>query len=135
MAREEQKQLSAEIMNKSRPNDHGSIHFSVKVRPTLPDFITSVSLKYVKLGYGYLICRRFYLFIAPIFLVILSAEIGKLICQDLLSFNCDLTDALFLVGLLVVLLYVYFQYLAPHPTYLLDFACYRPPDDLKVWIL
>ncbi|PON88481.1 Very-long-chain 3-ketoacyl-CoA synthase [Trema orientale] len=132
MAKDELEQLSAKITNNSSPNEHGSAHFTVKIRPTLPDFLTSVSLKYVKLGYGYLICRRFYLLVGPIFLVMFGAQIGNVLCQDLLSSKCDLRDAFFLVALLIVIVYLYFQYLAPRPTYLLDFACYSPPDDLKI---
>uniref|UniRef100_A0A803QR95 3-ketoacyl-CoA synthase n=1 Tax=Cannabis sativa TaxID=3483 RepID=A0A803QR95_CANSA len=129
----EVRQLEAEIKNNnsSTPKD-GSVYFSIKVRPTLPDFLTSISLRYVKLGFGYLICRWFYiLMIAPIVLLIFGAEIWKHIRQDL-STKCDLMDAFFLVGLFVLILCVYLYYLVPRSTYLLDFACYRPPDDLKI---
>ncbi|XP_062103544.1 3-ketoacyl-CoA synthase 15 [Humulus lupulus] len=128
----EVKQLQAESKNNNSSPKDGSVHFSIKIPPTLPDFLASISLKYVKLGFGYLICRWFYILMtAPIVLLIFGAEILKHIRQDL-STKCDLMDAFFLVGLFVLIVYVYFHYLTPRPTYLLDYACYRPPSDLKI---
>lgn len=52
----EQAFLSTEIVNQgvqeTGPNA-GSMTFSVRVRRRLPDFLQSVNLKYVKLGYHY----------------------------------------------------------------------------------
>ena len=69
--------ITIEIM----PN--GSMSFSVRVRRRLPDFLHSVNLKYVKLGYHYLISHGFYLFTIPVLLVALSAQIGTLSKQEL----------------------------------------------------
>ncbi|GMN53538.1 hypothetical protein TIFTF001_022668 [Ficus carica] len=131
MARDEKKQFSAEIVKSSSLDDR-STHFSVKVQLAPRDFLGSIRLKYVKLGYSYLICPRLCLLIASILVVSLSTsvELGKLKWENFCP-QFDLMDGLFLVGLLVVIMYVYLD-LTPKPTYLLDFACYRPPNDLKV---
>ena len=131
MARDEKKQFSAEIVKSSSLDDR-STHFSVKVQLAPRDFLGSISLRYIKLGYSYLISPRLCLLIASILVVSLStsAELGKLKWENLCP-QFDLMDGLFLVGLLVVIIYAYLD-LTPKPTYLLDFASYRPPNDLKV---
>ncbi|KAH0994244.1 hypothetical protein GBA52_005727 [Prunus armeniaca] len=132
MARE-QEQFSAEIENQGSENlgpNGGSSSVSVKVRQRLPDFLGSVNLKYVELGYSYLISHRLYFLIVPVLIVLCSAEIGKL--KDLFpNPKCELTDALFILVLLGFILYIFLD-LAPRSTYLVDFACYRPPDELKI---
>ena len=82
-------------------------------------------------GYGYRISHGIYFVTTPILIVIFSAQIGKLTWQDLSLIKLDLPNALFLTGLLALILYVYLD-LMPRPTYLVDFACYRPPTELKV---
>lgn len=132
MARE-QDLLSPEIVNRGVENSGpyaGSLSFSVRVRRNLPNFLSSVNLKYVRLGYGSLLSHGAYLLAAPVLMVLFSAEIGKLTFNDVCP-KFDFTDALFLVGLLGLLLYVYLD-LTPRSTYLVDFACYLPPKDLKV---
>lgn len=132
MARE-QDLLSPEIVNRGFENSGpyaGSLSFSVRVRRNLPNFLGSVNLKYVRLGYGYLLSHGAYLLMAPVLIVLFSAEIGKLTFNDFCP-KFDFTDALFLVGLLGLLLYVYLD-LTPRSTYLVDFACYLPPNDLKI---
>ncbi|KAI8526144.1 hypothetical protein RHMOL_Rhmol13G0286000 [Rhododendron molle] len=79
----EQDMLSTEIVNKgviesSGPNA-GSLTFSVRVRRRLPDFVQSVNLKYVKLGYHYLINHGIYIATVPVLLVLVfGAEVGSL---------------------------------------------------------
>ncbi|KAJ8445223.1 hypothetical protein Cgig2_024429 [Carnegiea gigantea] len=108
----------------------GSPNFSIRVRRGLPSFLNSVNLKYVKLGYLYLVSHGFYLVIAPVVVLILGAILGKLTWSDF-SFNCSLTNTLCLIGLLCVVLYLYLDFIPP-PTYLVDFACYRPPGELQI---
>ncbi|PSS36350.1 3-ketoacyl-CoA synthase [Actinidia chinensis var. chinensis] len=125
--------LSTEIVNRGIEDSGpyaGSLSFSVRVRRGFPDFLHSVNLKYVKLGYVYLISHGIYFVTAPILIVIFSAQIGKLTWQDLSLIKFDLPNALFLTGLLALILYVYLD-LMPRSTYLVDFACYRPPTELK----
>lgn len=104
--------------------------FSVKVRPGLPDFLNSVNLKYAKFRYGYLISHGVYFFTASVLVLIFCIEIGKLKWENF-SFECDLTDAVFVIGLLALIGYVSID-LMPRSTYLVDFACYRPPNELKI---
>lgn len=132
MAREHEL-LSPEIVNRGVENSGpyaGSLSFSVRVQRRLPDFLNSVNLKYVRLGYGYLLSHGVYLITAPILIVIFGAQIGKLTFSDLLP-TFDTTDAVFLFGLLGILAYIYLE-TTPCWIYLVDFACYRPPNELKV---
>ncbi|KAK9282196.1 hypothetical protein L1049_005108 [Liquidambar formosana] len=128
-----QEQLSTQIVNRGIEDSGpyaGSLSFSVRVQRGLPDFLNSVNLKYVKLGYHYLIGHRFYFLTAPILILIFGAEIKKLTWENY-CLKCDLTNTLFILGLLALILYIYLD-LSPRSTYLVDFTCYRPPNELKV---
>ncbi|KAF9617705.1 hypothetical protein IFM89_038205 [Coptis chinensis] len=77
----EQALLSTEIVNRgieSSGPDAGSLTFSVRVRRRLPDFVQSVNLKYVKLGYHYLINHAIYLATIPVLVLVFSAEVGSI---------------------------------------------------------
>ncbi|EEF46169.1 3-ketoacyl-CoA synthase 10 [Ricinus communis] len=131
--------LSTEIVNRgiesSGPNA-GSLTFSVRVRRRLPDFLQSVNLKYVKLGYHYLINHAIYLATIPVLVLVFSAEVGSLSREELWrklweDARYDLATVLSFFGVLVFTVSAYFMS-RPRSIYLLDFACYRPHDDLKV---
>jgi 3-ketoacyl-CoA synthase len=77
----------------------------VKVWPRLPDFLSSVNLKYVKLDYSYLLRHNFYFLVAPV-LIVIYVELMKL-SREYFSKKCDLTYASFMVGLLGLILYIY----------------------------
>ncbi|KAI4335032.1 hypothetical protein L6164_013718 [Bauhinia variegata] len=130
----ESEEFSTEIVQRGVENsgpDAGSFSFSVKVQRRLPDFLSSVNLKYVKLGYGYLISHSFYfLFLPPLLAVIIGAQI-EIITGKVFSTKDDVWEALFLLGLLCLTLYFYND-MIPRSTYLLDFACYRPPNEFKI---
>lgn len=139
MAKSERDLLSTEIVNRgiesSGPNA-GSLTFSVRVRRRLPDFLQSVNLKYVKLGYHYLINHAIYLATIPVLLLVFSAEVGSLSREELWEklwedTRHDLASVLGFFGVFAFTLSVYFMS-RPRSVYLVDFACYRPPDDLKV---
>lgn len=139
MATNEGDMFSAEIVNRgiesSGPNA-GSLTFSVRVRRRLPDFLQSVNLKYVKLGYHYLINHGVYLFTIPILLVVFSAEVGSLSKEDLWKkiwedATYDLASVLSSLAVFVFTFTLYFMS-RPRPIYLIDFACYQPDDELKV---
>ncbi|XP_072973576.1 3-ketoacyl-CoA synthase 20-like [Typha angustifolia] len=91
----------------------------------------SVKMKYVKLGYHYLISNAMYLLLLPL-LAVSAAPLSRLTVEDLNS----LYDQLRLNSIAVVtsgaalsfLLTVYFMKL-PRAVYLLDFACYKPADE------
>ncbi|KAL2516923.1 3-ketoacyl-CoA synthase 11 [Abeliophyllum distichum] len=99
----------------------------------LPDFKQSVKLKYVKLGYHYLITHGMYLFLSPL-LVVIAAQLSTFSLQDLyvlwdhLRFN--LISVIVCSALLVFLSTVYFI-TRPRPVYLVNFSCYKPDDDRK----
>ncbi|MCL7040102.1 hypothetical protein MKW94_013610, partial [Papaver nudicaule] len=134
----EQALLSTEIVNRgieSSGPDAGSQTFSIRVRRRLPDFVQSVNLKYVKLGYHYLINHAIYLATIPVLILVFSAEVGSITREELWNklwedTRYDLATLLALFGILVFTISVYFMS-KPKPIYLIDFACYRPPDDLK----
>lgn len=131
--------LSTEIVNRgveSTGPDAGSPTFSVRVRRRLPDFLQSVNLKYVKLGYRYLISHGIYLATVPVLVAVFGVEIGSLRKGEVLGrlwqeTSYDLATGLALFGVLVFTISVYFMS-RPRPIYLVDFACYKPSDEFKV---
>ncbi|KAG0459964.1 hypothetical protein HPP92_023092 [Vanilla planifolia] len=115
----------------------GSAPVSLPVRSQsrrLPDFLQSVKLKYVKLGYHYLITHLLTLLLIPIMVVIL-VEAGRTDPEDLrqlwihLQFN--LVSILVCSAVLVFGTTVYIM-TRQRPVYLVDYACYRPPAHLQV---
>ncbi|KAH7681834.1 Very-long-chain 3-oxoacyl-CoA synthase protein [Dioscorea alata] len=99
----------------------------------LPDFKQSVKLKYVKLGYHYLITHAMYLFLTPL-LGIIVAQLSTFSRQDFhelwdhLRFN--LISVIICSALLVFLSTLYFL-TRPRPVYLVNFACYKPEESRK----
>ncbi|KAG8058449.1 hypothetical protein GUJ93_ZPchr0002g23780 [Zizania palustris] len=99
----------------------------------LPDFQQSVQLKYVKLGYHYLISNSVYLVLARL-IVPVAVHLSTLSTGDVadiwsrLRFN--LVSVVACSTLLVFLSTVYFL-TRPRPVYLVDFACYKPEPELK----
>ncbi|CAN0884857.1 3-ketoacyl-CoA synthase 1 [Linum grandiflorum] len=90
----------------------------IKIRQRLPDFLQSVKLKYVKLGYGYS-CNPatvlLFLIILPLFLTTLVQFTGLETGSAVL---------LFFLGL--------YWAKRSRPIYLVDFACYKPEDERKI---
>ncbi|KAI6681471.1 hypothetical protein NL676_035352 [Syzygium grande] len=99
----------------------------------LPDFKQSVKLKYVKLGYHYLITHGMYLFLTPL-VVVIAAQLSTFSIRDLydlwdhLRFN--LISVILCSTLLVFLSALYFL-TRPRPVYLVDFSCYKPDNERK----
>ncbi|KAL6980171.1 3-ketoacyl-CoA synthase 11 [Sarracenia purpurea var. burkii] len=96
----------------------------------IPDFKQSVKLKYVKLGYHYLITHGMYLFLSPL-IVVVAAQLSTFSLQDLYSLwdhlQFNLISVILCSTLLVFLSTVYFL-TRPHPVYLVNFSCYKPDD-------
>ncbi|KAH7574169.1 hypothetical protein JRO89_XS03G0261400 [Xanthoceras sorbifolium] len=96
----------------------------------LPDFKQTVKLKYVKLGYHYLITHGMYLVLSPL-VVVIAAQLTTFSIQDIhdlwnhLRFN--LVSVLVCSTLLVFLSTLYFL-TRPRPVYLVNFACYKSDD-------
>ncbi|XP_021715840.1 3-ketoacyl-CoA synthase 10-like [Chenopodium quinoa] len=125
--------FSTDIVNTGVENEGpyaGSLNFSVRVRRGLPNFLNSMNLKYVKLGYQYLISHGLYIVAAPLLALIVGAHLGKLIWDDY-DLDYDFSSAILLLGLIYLVDFTY-NFLLPRPTYLIDFACYSPPKELKV---
>ncbi|KVI11877.1 3-ketoacyl-CoA synthase 10-like [Cynara cardunculus var. scolymus] len=136
----EQHLLSTEIVSRGiQPSgpDAGSITFSVRVRRRLPDFLQSIKLKYVKLGYHYLINHGIYLATVPLLLLVFGAEVGGLSREELWrkvwdnTAGYDLATVLALSALFIFTFFFYFL-ARPRSIYLIDFACFKPDEDLKV---
>ncbi|XP_008796071.2 3-ketoacyl-CoA synthase 11-like [Phoenix dactylifera] len=110
-----------------------SVQTSPDRKHKLPNFLQSVKLKYVKLGYHYLISNAMYLLLIPILAVVLT-HLSSLTVGDLhllwnhLRFNLVAT----LLGLTLTasLATLYFM-TRPRPVYLVDFSCYKPDDARK----
>nr|ALJ55496.1 3-ketoacyl-CoA synthase 19 [Gossypium hirsutum] len=94
----------------------------------LPDFKKSVKLKYVKLGYHYVVTHGMYLFLSPL-VVVIAVQLSTFSIQDLhdlwehLQYN--LISVIICSMLLVFLLTLYFL-TRPRPVYLVNFSCYKP---------
>ncbi|CAI9768816.1 unnamed protein product [Fraxinus pennsylvanica] len=111
----------------------------IRIRRKLPDFLHSVKLKYVKLGYGYS-CNTATLLL---FLVVLPLVITTAVQITGLKFNMfsdiwrnqtilfDTATVVIGSTLLMFLLGLYWAK-KPRPVYLVDFACYKPEDERKM---
>lgn len=100
---------------------------AIKMKHAFPDLLKTVNLKYVKLGYGYLIQHAMLLVLLPLCMPI-AAEIGRLrhvglrAIWDMLQYN--LVSVMCFSASLVFVLTVYFKS-RPFPIYLVDFSCYK----------
>ncbi|XXG62895.1 hypothetical protein AAC387_Pa05g1188 [Persea americana] len=100
----------------------------------LPDFSSSIKLKYVKLGYQYLINHFLTLILIPLMATILLEiiRLGPDVLIELWqSLNLDLVQIICIIFLSVFILTVYFMS-SPRPIYLVDYACYKPPPGCRV---
>ncbi|KAL2229629.1 3-ketoacyl-CoA synthase 1 [Sesamum indicum] len=118
----------------------------IKIKRALPDFLQSVKLKYVKLGYGYsfinppctlLLFLFLSLFIATaIHQLITGLPLFTLFSDIWMNQTLNVMDTATLVfgsTLLMFLLAIYWAK-RPTPVYLVDFACYKPEDERKLSI-
>jgi len=104
------------------------------VQNRLPNFLLSVRLKHVKLGYHYLISNALYLLLVPL-LAAVCAQLSRLTADDLLllweHLRLNLITVVLCTTLLVFFTTLYFM-TRPRPVYLLNFSCYKPEDARKV---
>ncbi|EFJ37673.1 hypothetical protein SELMODRAFT_75021 [Selaginella moellendorffii] len=101
----------------------------------LPDFLQSVRLKYVKLGYAYLLSRAAVLAITVPLLVAAASEISRLWIEDIIwmlweHFRYNLLSLSLSSAALAFVATIYAT-TRPAPVLLMDFACYRPDDDRR----
>ncbi|KAL3507771.1 hypothetical protein ACH5RR_033153 [Cinchona calisaya] len=98
----------------------------------LPDFLSSVKLKYVKLGYHYLISNFLYVMLIP-FLAVVSVHLSTITVEDLVVLRKMLRFNLFTMIFscaIMVFLGTYYFMKRPRNVYLVDFACYKPGPEL-----
>ncbi|KAF4348427.1 hypothetical protein F8388_017939 [Cannabis sativa] len=89
----------------------------------------SVKLKYVKLGYHYLISNAMYLFLLPIIIALGHLSVED-IAQLFQQFDLGLVSGtLVCTALTVCLVTLYFSW-RPRDVYLLDFSCFKPDPSL-----
>ncbi|XP_075496532.1 3-ketoacyl-CoA synthase 4-like [Primulina tabacum] len=100
---------------------------------SLPDFLQSVNLKYVKLGYHYLISHLLTLCLVPVMIVVII-EASQMNPDDVrqlwLHLQYNLVSVIICSAFLVFGATVYIM-TRPRPVYLVDYSCYRAPDSLK----
>lgn len=100
----------------------------------MPNFSGSVRLKYVKLGYQYLVNHILSFLLIPIMLGVLI-EILRLGPQELLniwkSLNFNLIEVLCSSFLIIFIATVYFMS-KPRSIYLVDYTCYKPQINFRV---
>ncbi|KAI0494766.1 hypothetical protein KFK09_024909 [Dendrobium nobile] len=102
--------------------------------PPLPEFKNSVKLKYVKLGYQYLVNHILTLLLIPIIAAV-GLEVARMGPSEFLSLwrslHLDLLEILCSAFIIVFVATVYFMS-RPRPIYLLDYACFKPPMSCRV---
>lgn len=106
----------------------------IKIRRKLPDFLQSVKLKYVKLGYGYSCSPAsllLFLLVLPLLLAQLTGLAFTLFSTTQALILADTATLLIASTLLVFFLGIYWAK-RPTPIYLVDFACYKPHDHSKL---
>ncbi|XP_031254249.1 3-ketoacyl-CoA synthase 4 [Pistacia vera] len=100
----------------------------------LPDFLQSVNLKYVKLGYHYLMTHLLTLLLVPLMAVIII-EASQMNPDDIhhlwLHLKYNLVSVIICSAFLVFGSTVYIM-TRPRSIYLVDYSCYRPPSHLQV---
>lgn len=103
----------------------------------LPNFKQSVRLKYVKLGYHYLISNFFYFMLVPLVLSVLgSVHISTHSVHGLVQLSLDMVKynlvTVFMCTALLVFLGTLYFMSRPRKVYLVNFACYKPDPSRKV---
>ncbi|XP_019439039.1 PREDICTED: 3-ketoacyl-CoA synthase 6-like [Lupinus angustifolius] len=102
--------------------------------PAMPDFSNTLKLKYVKLGYQYLVNHIVTLTLVPIMAAIFI-EVLRLGPDEILnlwnSLHFDLVQILCSSFLIIFIGTVYFMS-KPRTIYLVDYACFKPPVTCRV---
>lgn len=122
-------------VNAGQGGEGGGASIGVQIQPSrrLPDFLLSVNLKYVKLGYHYLISHLLTLCLIPVMVITLieaSQTNPNEIHQLWLHLKYNLVSVIVCSTFLVCGSTVYIM-TRPRPVYLVDYSCYRAPDELK----
>lgn len=102
--------------------------------PPLPDFSQSVKLKYVKLGYQYLVNHFVVFLLIPIILT-LSIETLRNSPEEILKLwnSMHFTLVHFICSLfLIIYTFTFFIMSRPRTVYLVDYALFKPPRSFRV---
>lgn len=122
---------SASTSNGEGAGEKVQIHATTR---RLPDFLQSVNLKYVKLGYHILITHLITLCLIPLIAVIV-VEASRMNLDDInqlwLQLKYNLVSVVICSAILVFGSTVYYM-TRPRSVYLVDYSCYLPPQHLKV---
>ncbi|CAL1353496.1 unnamed protein product [Linum trigynum] len=112
----------------------GGIQIHPQSRTRLPDFLQSVNLKHVKLGYHYLVSHLLTLCLIPLMAVIVI-EATQLNPDDIrqlwLHLQYNLVSVIVCSTFLVFGITVYVM-TRPRSIFLVDYACYKPSAELQV---
>lgn len=99
----------------------------------LPNFLLSIRLKYVKLGYHYLMSKAMCIFLTPLIGIAL-VHISTLTVDDVLflwdQLRFNLVSVVLCSTLIVFIATLYFMS-RPRQVYLVNFACYKPDPARK----
>ncbi|CAL9067609.1 3-ketoacyl-CoA synthase 6-like [Musa acuminata AAA Group] len=103
-------------------------------RAPLPEFSSSVRLKYVKLGYQHLV-DNFVTFLSIPVMVAVGLELVRRGPQEIVglwrALELDVIHILCSVFVIVFVATVYFMS-RPRPVYLVEYACFKPPSNCRV---
>ncbi|CAK8569635.1 unnamed protein product [Lathyrus sativus] len=102
--------------------EEGNGATNVRARILLPGFLHSVKLKYLKLGYPYLISNLLTLSFIPLIIITLFQISQKQ--------NLNLIHIITFSGF-TVFVFIFHIHTRPRAVYLIDFSCFRPADHLK----
>ncbi|KAK4284718.1 hypothetical protein QN277_001509 [Acacia crassicarpa] len=100
----------------------------------LPDFLQSVNLKYVKLGYHYLMTHLLTLCMIPLMSIVII-QASQTNPEDIRHLWHHLQYNLVIVitcSAILVFGSTFFLLTRPRSVYLLDYSCYKPPSHLQV---
>ncbi|PON86024.1 Very-long-chain 3-ketoacyl-CoA synthase [Trema orientale] len=121
-------------MSSDHPTSNGGSPLQIQPTRRLPDFLQSVNLKYVKLGYHYLMTHLLTLCLVPLMAVIV-VQASQMNPSDIhqlwLQLKYNLVSVVIFSTVVVLGSTVYIM-TRPRSVYLVDFSCYRPPDHLQV---
>ncbi|OMO95610.1 Very-long-chain 3-ketoacyl-CoA synthase [Corchorus olitorius] len=113
-------------------NDHEKPKIPDQKNETRTSSISSLSLsvrlKYVKLGYHYLVTNAFYLIVVPLFIIILT-HLSTFTIEDFIQLSANLKFSYLttcLMTISVVFLATFYYMSRPRNVYLVNFACYKP---------
>ncbi|XAR59549.1 Very-long-chain 3-oxoacyl-CoA synthase [Bertholletia excelsa] len=117
----------------SRPSSAANGGVQIRQTSRLPDFLQSVNLKYVKLGYHYLITHLLKLCLVPL-MAIVFLHASHMDYDDLHNLYLQLQyNLISIVVISTVLVFGSTVYIMSRPrsVYLVDYSCYRAPDHLR----